>query len=68
VIPVTAAGGPVAAIIPVTAETDETLIIPVTGVELGFDFTGLKHAFLFSGLLLFGVTLLLEGASRKYRI
>jgi len=37
-------------------------------VELGFDFTGLKHAFLFSGLLLFGVTLLLEGASRKYRI
>ena len=60
------AGGPVEAVIPVTGE--EVLIIPVTGVDFGFDYSGLKHAFLFTGLMLFGMTLLLEGTSRKHMI
>lgn len=63
---ITAAGGGVAAVIPVTAE--EMVVIPVTGVDLGFDFLALKQAFLFGGMLLFGASLLLEGASRKFRI
>jgi hypothetical protein len=58
----------VEAVIPVTGETDEVLIIPVTGMDLGFDYAGLKQAFLFTGLMLFGMTLLLEGTSRKFRI
>ena len=44
------------------------MIIPVTGVALGFDFLALKQAFLFSGTLLFGISLLLEGISRRIRI
>lgn len=64
----TGAGGGVAAVIPVTAATDELLVIPVTGLALGFDYLALKQAFLFAGMLLFGTSLLLEGTSRKIRI
>lgn len=63
---ITEIAGSIEAVIPVTGE--EVLIIPVTGVDLGFDYAGLKQAFLFSGLMLFGMTLLLEGTSRKFRI
>jgi len=69
VIPVTAAVETTQEqlIVPVTA-AEETTIIPVTGVDLGFDFLALKQAFLFSGTLLFGISLPLEGISRKVRI
>ena len=54
-IPVTAAGGP----------TEELLLIPVTGLDLSFKAAGLQTLSLYMGMLLFGVTMVLEGFDRK---
>jgi len=53
VIPVTAAGGPT-----------DPLIIPVTGVDY-LPFAGLQTLSMNLGLMLFGVTMVLEGIDRK---
>jgi hypothetical protein len=67
----TATGGP-GGIIPVTGgaggPTEELLIIPVTGVDLGAELAGFQKLFLYMGLMMFGVTMVLEGVSKKYRI
>ncbi len=64
----TAAGG----IIPVTGgaggPTEELLIIPVTGVDLGNELAGFQKLFLYMGLMMFGVTMVLEGVTKKYKI
>jgi cysteine-rich repeat protein len=54
-IPVTSAGGP----------TDQ-LIIPVTGLNLMLNLTGLQKLFTYMGLMMFGVTMMLEGVERKF--
>jgi hypothetical protein len=54
VIPVAAAGGPT-----------EPLIIPVTGVDYTIPFSGLLVLARNMGLLLFGVTMILEGIDQK---
>jgi hypothetical protein len=55
IIPVTGgAGGPT-----------EPLIIPVTGIDLSINLAGLQKLFMFMGLMLFGVTMMLEGFDRK---
>jgi hypothetical protein len=54
VIPVAAAGGPT-----------EPLIIPVTGVDYTMPFAGLLVLSRNMGLLLFGVTMILEGIDQK---
>ena len=55
IIPVTGgAGGP-----------NEPLIIPVTGVDLDINLAGLQKMFMFMGLMLFGITMMLEGFDRK---
>ncbi len=65
---ITATGG----IIPVTGgaggPTEELLIIPVTGVDLGNELAGFQKLFLYMGLMMFGVTMVLEGATKKYKI
>jgi cysteine-rich repeat protein len=52
-------GGP----IPVTGDP---MIIPVTGVDLMLDLAGLQHLFTYMGLMMFGVTMVLEGVDRKF--
>jgi len=54
VIPVTDAGGP-----------PEPLIIPVTGVYYTMPFAGFQSLLMNMGLMLFGVTMVLEGIDRK---
>lgn len=56
-IPVTGAGGPV----------EELLIIPVTGVDFGMELAGLQKAFLYMGLMLFGITMVLEGMTKRIK-
>lgn len=56
IVPVTGAGGP----------TEELLIIPVTGVDLGLQLAGFQKLFLYMGLMLFGVTMVLEGVTKKF--
>jgi hypothetical protein len=59
------AGGP---IIPVTGGAGgpvDPLIIPVTGIDLSINLAGLQKLFMFMGLMLFGVTMMLEGFDRK---
>ena len=48
--------------------TEELIIIPVTGVDLGAQPVELQRVFLFFGLALFGVSLVLEGVVRKIEI
>ena len=55
VIPVTAPAGPV----------EELLVIPVTGVELDHGMSSVQKALFSISSLLFGLTLVLEGVSRK---
>ncbi|MBU1977563.1 MAG: hypothetical protein KJ958_00165, partial [Gammaproteobacteria bacterium] len=68
----TTGGGGAGGIIPVTGgaggPTEELLIIPVTGVDLGNELAGFQKLFLYMGLMLFGVTMVLEGVTKKYRI
>jgi hypothetical protein len=44
------------------------LIIPVTGVDLGNELAGFQKLFLYMGLMMFGVTLFLEGMTKKYKL
>ena len=57
------AGGPL--LIPVTGPIEEPFIIPVTGLDMNFRIAGLQTLSLYMGMLLFGVTLVLEGLDRK---
>ncbi|REG06169.1 thrombospondin type-1 domain-containing protein [Pelolinea submarina] len=67
----TTTGGGGGGIIPVTGgaggPTEELLIIPVTGVDLSSEFAGFQKLFLYMGLMMFGVTLFLEGMTKKYK-
>jgi len=61
-------GGTGTGIIPVTGGAggpNEPLIIPVTGIELGLNLAAIQKLFMFMGLMLFGVTMMLEGFDRK---
>jgi len=61
VIPVTgqtAAGGP----------TEELLLIPVTGADYSFPLTSWQRLFFSASALLFGLNLILEGATRKAKL
>jgi hypothetical protein len=40
----------------------------VDGVDLGAELAGFQKLFLYMGLMMFGVTMVLEGVSKKYRI
>ena len=45
------------------------LIIPVTGIDMMLDVTGMQKLFTFLGLMMFGITMILEGVERKlYKI
>jgi hypothetical protein len=46
--------------------TGDPMIIPVTGVDLMLDLTGLQQLFTYMGLMMFGVTMMLEGVERKF--
>jgi hypothetical protein len=67
----TTGGGGGGGIIPVTGgaggPTEELLIIPVTGVDLGNELAGFQKLFLYMGLMMFGATLFLEGMTRKLK-
>jgi hypothetical protein len=41
------------------------VIIPVTGVDLTFNLAGLQRLFTYMGLMLFGITMVLEGLDKK---
>jgi hypothetical protein len=59
----------VAMIIPATSGAGQPaapLIIPVTGLDLGLNLAGIQKQFMLMGLMLFGVTLMLEGIDRKH--
>jgi len=61
-------GGTPTGVIPVTGGAGgptDPLIIPVTGLDLGLNLAGLQKLFMFMGLMLFGVTMMLEGFDRK---
>ena len=61
-------GGTGTGIIPVTGGAggpNELLLIPVTGVDLGLNLAELQKLFMFMGLMLFGVTMMLEGFYQK---
>ena len=64
-------GGGGGGIIPVTGgaggPTEELLIIPVTGVDLGNELAGFQKLFLYMGLMMFGATLFLEGMTRRFK-
>jgi len=54
--------------IPITGDTGDStapLIIPVTGLDFGLNLAGLQKAFIFFGLMLFGITMVLAGIDRK---
>ena len=67
----TGGGGGGGGIIPVTGgaggPTEELLIIPVTGVDLGNELAGFQKLFLYMGLMMFGATLFLEGMTRRFK-
>jgi len=71
VVPTGGGGGGGGGIIPVTGgaggPTEELLIIPVTGVDLGNELAGFQKLFLYMGLMMFGATLFLEGMTRKMK-
>ena len=71
VVPTGGGGGGGGGIIPVTGgaggPTEELLIIPVTGVDLGNELAGFQKLFLYMGLMMFGATLFLEGMTRKLK-
>ena len=71
VVPTGGGGGGGGGIIPVTGgaggPTEELLIIPVTGVDLGNELAGFQKLFLYMGLMMFGATLFLEGMTRKFK-
>ena len=56
-IPVTAAGGP----------TEELLLIPVTGVDYSSPLTTWQRLFFSASAMLFGLSLILEGVTRKIK-
>jgi hypothetical protein len=64
----TGGGGTPTGIIPVTGGAGgptEPLIIPVTGVDYNLPLAGLQKLFMYMGLMLFGVTMMLEGFDRR---
>jgi hypothetical protein len=71
VVPTGGGGGGGGGIIPVTGgaggPTEELLIIPVTGVDLGNELAGFQKLFLYMGLMMFGATLFLEGMTRRFK-
>ena len=41
------------------------MIIPVTSLDLNLQLAGLQKLFMYMGLMLFGITMMLEGFDRR---